>query len=180
MIVELQDRLRELDRLLEPHPHVHRMLRTPATSDSIDAVAATLGVELQESVATLYAWHDGSVTPEPGQWPLDLFPMYWQFMPLQVVLKEAEWPLAWCREQGKLGFPIAVEATGQFLVAAEGEKDALWRVSSDHLVPAWPDGTLLGLVTATVAALRGQSREYAAEFAPDRMSWIALPGGVER
>ena len=39
--------------------------------------------------------------------------------------------------------------------------------------PAWPDGTLTGLISATVAAFEGSSTDYRLEYVDDRMKWIA-------
>lgn len=168
---ELRRALDSLDDRLQQHPFARRRLRAPAAETDINSTCERLGVQPAPTIRTLYGWRDGSGR-RSGEWQLFLFPPFWEFLRLERVVDEAPWPTRWCREVGVEGVPFALEATGQFLVAQSGTDDRVLRVSSDHVVPAWPDGTMLGLVTATRRALDGEDPEYSASFTDDKMSWL--------
>jgi cell wall assembly regulator SMI1 len=168
---ELRSELEELDGLLAHQPFATRRLRPPAAANAIDATCERLGLRVPPSIRVLYAWRDGT-DRGPGDWPLYLFPPFWEFLRLERLEDEAPWAIRWCREAGVHGVPFALEATGQFLVAESSAEDRLLRVSSDHVVAAWPDGTMRGLISATSRALSGHHREYVASFTDEKMAWL--------
>jgi hypothetical protein len=89
-------------------------------------------------------------------------------------VENASFPLAWCKRAEIEAFPFATDGSGTFLAADCRQADQVWWVTSeDPPVNAWPDGTMSGLLTATIDAYRGTSSEYRLEHADDRMGWIA-------
>lgn len=173
MTAELVAELARLDELLSEQAFAQRQLRPPAEPGAVAEVARRLGITAPATIETLYSWRDGAVPERDGEWQLFLFPRYYQFLPLARVAQEGSWPLAWCAEAGVSGFPFAKDATGRWLVAQTDSDDAVLRVSSDHVSPAPPDGTLLGLVGLTCRALAGEDVQLAAKFTDDRMAWFS-------
>ncbi|WP_406048316.1 hypothetical protein [Kribbella sp. NBC_00889] len=161
--------LSRLDELLTQYPFAQSRLRPPAPEGAVDEVAGRIGIAAPNTVRKLYAWRDGA--SQAGGWPLFLFPTFYQFLTLKEVEEQAAWPISWSADVGVAGFPFAMDMSGRFLVAQSGEDDVVLRVSSDHVGPAEPESSLLGLILLSCQALTGEHEEFVLSFADDRMSW---------
>lgn len=171
----LRDSLAELEELLAAHSGVAEQLRPAAPPDAVPLLSDRVGVEPPPSLMDLYGWHDGSAPASQHQRPLCLFPRFWQFMFLEWVESEMQFPLEWCRKIGVSGLPFAKHETGDYFVAESGDDGFIWRASYDGVTPAGPDGTMVGLVDDTCRALRGEHPEFAAVFDDTGMDWV-FPG----
>lgn len=121
----------------------------------------------------MYARHDGATLEGDGHQGLFLFPMWWEWMPLEDVVAQAEFALLWMKQYGVNAFPFALHGTGQFMACEADGDERVWKIDEEPPTPAWPDGTVDGLLRATCDAYRGQSDEYRVEFSEDRMGWTA-------
>ncbi|MFI5693710.1 hypothetical protein ACIA58_17840 [Kribbella sp. NPDC051586] len=166
--------LAELDTILLRQPLAAGELRAAAPDDLLAATALQLGVATPDALTPLYRMHDGTHPEGPGHRGFFVFPPWWEWLPLSVVAAEGRSPVVWCRRTGIEAFPFAGDGTGAFLTADTEAVGKVWWVTPEEPAsPAWPDGTLTGLISATVAAFEGSSTDYRLEYVDDRMKWIA-------
>ncbi len=131
----LTEHLGELERLLGGQPLAQRQLQPGQPAERVRAIADRLGVGSSPALEALYAWRDG-VRWRKGEWPLYLFPPFWQFLWLDRIEDQAAYPLAWCRAHGVEGLPFAMAESGAFLIAQSGDEDVVWESSSDFVSPS--------------------------------------------
>lgn len=167
------DLVDELLALVHAQPFGEAALRPPPAPGRLNEVAQHLGVPVPAFVREMYARHDGATMQVGRVRGLFLFPMWWEWMPLDHVVSEAEFALAWMKRGGLNAFPFALHGSGQFMVCEPGEVERVWQIESEPPSPGWPDGTVDGLLAATCDAYRGQSDEYRVEFSKGRMGWTA-------
>jgi SMI1/KNR4 family protein SUKH-1 len=164
----------ELRNVLDRQPLAATELR-PAPPDNLLAdTARRIGVRTPDALIELYRMYDGAHPEGPGHPGFFVFPPWWEWLPLSVIAAEGHSPVVWCRRGDVEAFPFAGDGTGAFLAADTEETGKVWWVTpEDPPSPAWPDGTLTGLITATVTAFDGASADYRLEYVDDRMKWIA-------
>lgn len=167
------DLVDELLTLATAHPHARNTLRPSPRSDLLDQVADELRLPVPAFARQLYERHDGGALEAGGRWGFYLFPMFWQWLPLDNVASRTGFAVRWAEQYDLRGFPFALDGSGDFMVAEAGPSERVWLVSEEPPTPAWPDGTVDGLLRATCAAYRGESPDYRVKFQHDRMEWTA-------
>lgn len=82
-----------------------------------------LGVPVPDFVREMYARHDGAALEGSGHRGLFLFPMWWEWMPLDDVVAQAEFALLWMKQYDVDAFPFAIDGTGRFMACGAGEDE---------------------------------------------------------